>query len=71
VDRNYLKSRASDLVNAVRVGAGIFSLLLRWLEEFLLACCCSSSGGEAGPTLLSPKLSNGARLFVHGPDSYS
>jgi transposase, IS5 family len=38
MDRNYLKGREGDRANAVLAAAGYnFSLLLRWLEEFLRA----------------------------------
>jgi IS5 family transposase len=38
MDRNYLKGREGDRTNAVLAAAGYnFSLLLRWLTEFLRA----------------------------------
>lgn len=36
MDRNYLKGRLGDRINAVLAAAGYnFGLLLRWLAEFL------------------------------------
>jgi IS5 family transposase len=38
MDRNYLKGREGDCINAVLAAAGFnFSLLLRWLAELLRA----------------------------------
>jgi transposase, IS5 family len=38
MDRNYLKGRDGDRINAVLAAAGFnFSLLLRWLAELLRA----------------------------------
>jgi IS5 family transposase len=38
MDRNYLKGREGDCINAVLAAAGYnFSLLLRWLEALLRA----------------------------------
>jgi IS5 family transposase len=38
MDRNYLKGRDGDRINAVLAAAGYnFGLLLRWLAEFLRA----------------------------------
>ena len=38
MDRNYLKGRAGDRINAILAAAGYnFSLLIRWLAEFLRA----------------------------------
>jgi IS5 family transposase len=38
MDRNYLKGRNGDRINAVMAAVGFnFHLLLRWLQSFLLA----------------------------------
>ena len=38
MDRNYLKGRVGDRINAVLAAAGYnYGLLLRWLAEFLRA----------------------------------
>jgi IS5 family transposase len=38
MDRNYLKGRDGDRINAILAAAGFnFHLLLRWFERFLLA----------------------------------
>jgi hypothetical protein len=51
VDRNYLKSRASDLVNAVLVGAGYFQPALALargvLARLLLLIIWRRSGSDA------------------------
>lgn len=40
MDRNYLKGRDGDRINAVLAAAGYnFGLLLRWLERLLRALC--------------------------------
>jgi IS5 family transposase len=44
MDRNYLKGREGDRINAVLAAAGYnFSLLLRWLERFLRALIAALS----------------------------
>jgi transposase, IS5 family len=42
MDRNYLKGRLGDRINAVLAAAGYnFGLLLRWLAEFLRVIICA------------------------------
>jgi transposase, IS5 family len=48
MDRNYLKGRDGDRINAVLAAAGYnFSLLLRWLAEFLRALVTALFGSSA------------------------
>ena len=50
MDRNYLKGRDGDRINAVLAAAGYnFSLLLRWLAEFLRALIAVFSEKAAAP----------------------
>jgi IS5 family transposase len=45
MDRNYLKGREGDRINAILAAAGYnFSLLLRWLAELLRALIQHLSG---------------------------
>jgi IS5 family transposase len=47
MDRNYLKGRDGDRINAVLAAAG-FHLLLRWLERFLRAWISALLGESPG-----------------------
>ena len=50
MDRNYLKGREGDSINAVLAAAGYnFSLLLRWLAELLCALIRLLANGRSMP----------------------
>jgi len=52
MDRNYLKGREGDRINAVLAAAGYnFSLLLRWLERLLRALIVALTQPAAGVRL--------------------
>jgi hypothetical protein len=63
MDRNYLKGRDGDCINAVLAAAGYnFGLLLRWLAEL---CAPSSSCSAVHPYQSQPSKSRSTRV-LHG-----
>ena len=63
MERNYLKGRVGDRINAVLAGAGYnFSLLLRWLAELLRVIIRAFVETARLKTSLEP----GAALVLHG-----
>ncbi len=65
MDRNYLKGRLGDRINAVLAAAGYnFGLLLRWLAELLRAIICAFVENVPAQNIAAPVL-HGRRSTIN------